>query len=74
MVEGLKVMACGKCGNGSFSLAFEGEDSHYPKSLHVECRKCKSTTVVGVSPAEIELSWGETADGIICEMKPSTNV
>lgn len=74
MVMGLRRMACGNCGNGSFGLAFTGEDSHYPKTLHVECRKCKSTTVIGTNPAKIMLSWGEGADGIVCDMEPSSNV
>jgi NMD protein affecting ribosome stability and mRNA decay len=59
MITGVIGMMCGNCGFETFRV-YKTEDA-----LHIECRHCKSVTVVQPSKPHLELNWGEKAHGIL---------
>lgn len=63
MVTGAQKTMCGACGNETFEIFAQGKGSDY--RLHLECTKCKSTTVVSVERPLLKLDWGEGSDGIL---------
>ncbi len=70
MIHGAKSMACGNCGNGTFTIHTDDKTAR----LLVECTECKSVSVVSVSKPQITIGWGDTigapCDGILCSMEP----
>ena len=63
-------MACGNCGDGQFEVTHVVVDDR-PFQLHMKCTHCGSTSIVRTRPAELEIGWGDNADGILCPMDPT---
>jgi hypothetical protein len=60
MTENAKKMYCGACGNEEFSI-YQADKFN----LYVECRSCKSITVVSLTRPKIEFKFGEYGEGIL---------
>lgn len=63
-------MACGNCANGLFKMFQQRQERGF--ILLAECSSCKSITRIESQPAELQLSWGEGAEGIMCPMPPKS--
>lgn len=66
MIVGAKQMSCGGCGHGQFRLFTTDRD----KQLLLECVKCPSVSTITVRTPELEIGWGENANGIATVMPP----
>lgn len=51
-------IACGGCGNETFSIFFRGKPE---TELLVECCKCKSATIVKPAAPRLFIGWTEDA-------------
>lgn len=56
-------MRCGGCGNETF-LVF-ADRGHRISVLKVECTRCHSISVLTPEISQIEVGWGENADGVL---------
>lgn len=78
MIKGLKQMACGGCGNGSFEVYRKdhGDGGSIGEfMLFVECRKCKAVSVLEPSRPKILIQWAENNEkGVLCPMNPRETV
>ena len=45
--------------------------THYGFKLIAECTKCKSTSIIEPTMPQLNIYWGEGADGCLCNMKPN---
>lgn len=64
MITNATLLACGACGQAKVRLYKTLNNS----ILVAECTGCLSQTVIMVRQPELELEWGERADGILCEL------
>lgn len=62
----MTTLSCGNCGGKTFSISFEGKDSHRPDEMLVTCLACGSSTIVRPVKAAMELDWGSKSEGILC--------
>jgi len=69
MLIGVKPMACGNCGHGLFRMFIKNS---LTEGLLAECAQCKSVSTITASKPEVEIGWGEGADGILCQQVPKS--
>lgn len=70
MIENARRLGCGNCGGKNFAVYdLDPERRHEPDEIHVECLKCKSTTVLKPTPVRLWFGWGEKSEGILCPLK-----
>tara|TARA_Y100000389_G_scaffold164325_1_gene167945 strand:+ start:1443 stop:1640 length:198 start_codon:yes stop_codon:yes gene_type:complete len=62
MYEKLQKYKCGSCGNENYHIYQEEGNK---QRIITECTKCKSQTEITIRPAEIDLKWGKSGDGIM---------
>ena len=62
MYENLQKYECGGCGNDNYNLYQEKDNK---QRIITECTQCKSQTEITIKPAEIELNWGKSGNGIM---------
>lgn len=66
----ISPMACGNCGHGHFLVFANGPVS--TGGLLIECAKCHSVSTITVTQPHLSIGWGDTSDGILCQMTPKT--
>ncbi len=71
MIENAQKMSCGGCGEAEFHIYTQGERSD--RKLHVECRNCKSVTVITTEPSSLRLDFGDDSMGRLCVMPKRGN-
>ena len=61
MIEGARKMSCGACGNHNFMVY-----KTLGELLIVECKKCKSISIIRPTQPMLSIEWGEGSQGILC--------